>query len=175
VKNTIDINSLISVLSLIISVGSLFINYLVYKFYTPKLIFKLIPHSYYFYMKDLKSNEYDSEKAAVISLKISNSSSFPITIDEVYIKNHTKIFHNNGFTFAPIEIKLENNKFTYLPPKTIAKIPLRIEPYDTVQISFRFPFFKGSDNFKLFLSTPRKNYSLRVKLLEYHELYHSLF
>jgi hypothetical protein len=126
-------------------------------------------------MKDLKSNEYDSEKAAVISLKISNSSSFPITIDEVYIKNHTKIFHNNGFTFAPIEIKLENNKFTYLPPKTIAKIPLRIEPYDTVQISFRFPFFKGSDNFKLFLSTPRKNYSLRVKLLEYHELYHSLF
>ena len=90
-KNTIDITSLISVLSLIISLGSLFINYLVYKFYTPKLIFKLIPHSYYFYLKDLESKEYDSEKAAVISLKISNSSSFPITIDEVYIKNHTKI------------------------------------------------------------------------------------
>jgi len=61
-----------------------------------------------------------------------------------------------------------------LSPENIATIPLRIEPFDSQYVSFRLPFFNNTNpSFKLVLVTPRKNYSVKVKLLEYHELIQS--
>lgn len=154
---------------------ALIIDFFNYKFYMPKLILKQLHNSYFLNKEDVKeATNYATKRVGVVSLKISNSSAHPITIDEVFIKTFkNKISHFNNFNFTIPEICVKKNPITYLyiKPEKAATIPLRIEPFDTQYVSFKFPYFDTCDpEFKLFLVTPRKNYSVKVKLLEYHSL-----
>mgnify|MGYP001658431838 CR=1 FL=1 len=154
---------------------ALIIDFFNYKFYMPKLILKPLKNSYFLDKENVKEiTNYNSKRIAIISLKISNSSAHPITIDEVFIKNFQNIIkHYNDFKITVPQIQIGNNPktYTYINPEKIATLPLRMEPFDTQYVSFRFPFFDDCNlTFKLVFVTPRKNYSVKVNLLEYHEL-----
>ena len=155
---------ILSIVGVITGSLALAIDFFNYKFYLPKLIIKPLRNSYIINSKDIPNLAFNTTKIAVISVKISNSSAHPITIDEVYVDNSPKMISEE-----------ENSKtFTSLSPENIATIPLRIEPFDSQYVSFRLPFFNNTNpSFKLVLVTPRKNYSVKVKLLEYHELIQS--
>lgn len=153
---------------------ALIIDFFNYKFYMPKLILKQRENSYFLNKEDVKEIAYyNTKRIAIVSLKISNSSAHPITIDEVFINSsQEKIYHFNNFNITVPKIhKKSSMEYSYVKPEKVASLPLRIEPFDTQYVSFRFPYFDDcSPNFKLFLVTPRRNYSLKVKLLEYHKL-----
>lgn len=166
---------ILSIIGVITGSLALAIDFFNYKFYLPKLIIKPLRNSYTINSKDIPNLAFNTTKIAVISVKISNSSAHPITIDEVYVVNSPKNKHYNDLKFKVPQIMIseeENSKtFTSLSPENIATIPLRIEPFDSQYVSFRLPFFNNTNpSFKLVLVTPRKNYSVKVKLLEYHEL-----
>ncbi|WP_306583711.1 hypothetical protein [Fusobacterium ulcerans] len=165
---------ILSIIGVITGSLALIIDFFNYKFYLPKLIFKQLKNSYILNKEDIDII-YSTKKIAVISAKISNSSAHPITIDEVFIKHSENIKHENDLTFKTPEVIIEKNenviKYTYMKPNQIAILPLRIEPFDTQYVSFRLPYFDDhKSKFKLVFVTPRKNYSAKVKLSEYHEL-----
>ena len=164
---------ILSIVGVITGSLALAIDFFNYKFYLPKLIIKPLRNSYIIKSEDIPNLTFKTTKIAVVSVKISNSSAHPITIDEVYVEEASKNKHYNDLKFQiPRVLTDEVNRIeTYISPEKIAIIPLRIEPFDTQYVSFRFPFFNNTNpSFKLVLVTPRKNYSVKVKLLEYHEL-----
>lgn len=87
-----------------------------------------------------------------VSAKISNCSSQPITIDEVFaVLGKNRIEHLN------VNEQKED------------EIPRRIDCYDTTFITFHFCWFDDFVNkeFELHLITPRKIYKRKVKVKEY--------
>lgn len=136
-------------------------------------------NSYFFKAKDFKVDTYKTNFSAVVSLVISNKSSYPVTISNIYLKNRKKKYqlrHNNKFKFSPKEIPLGEGSFTYYNPSVAIDLPYRIEPYDTVYASVRLPFFdelvdhndlSKSVKFKLIINTPRKAFTHKVKLYDY--------
>lgn len=163
---------ILSIIGVITGSLALAIDFFNYKFYLPKLVIKPLINSYTLDYESIKySIDYVTNKIAVVSVKLTNSSAHPITIDEVYVKDSQTNSHANDLKFRIPVIDLNGTTSTYMKPEKIANIPLRIEPFDTQYVSFRFPFFNNTNpSFKLVLVTPRKNYSVKVKLLEYHEL-----
>ena len=167
------IELILSIIGVVTGSLALAIDFFNYKFYLPKLIIKPLRNSYIIKSEDIPNLTFKTTKIAVVSVKISNSSAHPITIDEVYVEEASNNKHYNDLKFQiPRVLTDEVNRIeTYISPEKIAIIPLRIEPFDTQYVSFRFPFFNNTNpSFKLVLVTPRKNYSVKVKLLEYHEL-----
>ena len=135
-------------------------------------------HSYFFDAIDFNVNSYRTRYSGVISLVISNKSSFPITINNIYIKNKKLKYplkHDNEFKFTPKSIKLSTDthtSYTYYTPSQIITLPLRLEAYDTVYASARFPFLDSLVDFdslhtpiefKLSVNTPRKTFTQKVK------------
>lgn len=136
-------------------------------------------NSYFFNTKDFKISGYKTNFSAVVSLIISNKSSYPITIDGIYIKSNKikyTIKHFNEFKFHPQEISIGDNSITYYPPSAPINLPLRIEAFDTIFASARFPFFdplidcndlSKPVKFKLIIHTPRRTFHCKAKLYEY--------
>lgn len=173
----------ISILSFLISVIALIINYLNYKRYAPKLTFTFLPDYSCIVPKSvLPLVAYSTDEFMIVSYKISNTSAQPITIDEVnakpldlnalYKPHHEFEFEELNHTFG--------NKFIFtFTPKPCAKLPLRIEPFDSVYVSFRFPF--SHELFKpvtLKVVTPLKTYTLTDTPFEWSQFldlyYHEL-
>lgn len=100
-------------------------------------------HSYYFKSKDFKVERYKTNFSAVISLVISNKSSYPVTIDNIYIKSNKikyKMKSCNDFRFQVHSIPVKENSYVGYNPSKPINLPLRIEAFDTVFASVRFPF-----------------------------------
>lgn len=119
-------------------------------------------------------NTYKCKYFGVLSVKISNCSSLPITIDEAEIEcdnNVCKYFNENK--------KINNrhvydkHSFTEIELYEQAKLPIRIECYDTIFLSFIFPFFDEFINkkFNYILKTPRKDYKFKFKLNNFESLF----
>ena len=81
---------ILSIVGVITGSLALAIDFFNYKFYLPKLIIKPLRNSYIINSKDIPNLAFNTTKIAVISVKISNSSAHPITIDEVYVDNSPK-------------------------------------------------------------------------------------
>lgn len=135
---------LISLFSVFISAVALIINYLNYKRYAPKLKFKFLIEKSCLIPKSIRQLDgYKTDEFVVISYKISNTSAQPITIDEVTAqaidhKGFPKI--HQEFTFDKISHQFSNTLMFNFNPNPPAKLPLRIQPYDSAYVSFRFPF-----------------------------------
>ena len=173
--NIDDIKLILSIIGAVTGSLALIIDFFNYKFYLPKLIIKPLNNSYFLNKKDVKeASYYETTRIAVVSLKISNSSAHPITVDNVYIKsNKREIFHFKDFKFTVPKLLTNKNPITYsrIEYLKIAVLPLRIEPFDSQYVSFIFPYFDNCNTrFKIFLETPRKNHSVKVNLSEYHDL-----
>ncbi len=144
------------------------------------------PQSYFFRHSDFGVSGFRSKYGAVVSLKISNCSSHPITIDGAFIpqkENAHPILHFPGFELNPKNMPIGKGLTTHYAPSEPLKIPYRLEAFDTIFASVRFPFFESKVPEKLrrparvrvCLSTPRRVYTCRAKIYEYavlHQIRH---
>lgn len=135
--------------------------------------------TYYFDSNETETNGCCGlNYCCVVSLKITNCSSYPTTIDEIYLKSNKNIAnHSNEFSFEYIEIQTNENTVTFIDIEQKAILPLKFEPFETKYITAMFPFFGpfvdeyGEEiKTKLFVITPRKEYSTEVTIPEYHQL-----
>lgn len=122
---------------------------------------------------------YRTDSIAMIPVRIINKSEKPVTIVEVRIQ---KLFNKKRKTFSSNDFKLNHNLITFSTGdrtstsyRTLKQInlPIRIEPFDIIEGSFRFPFFddfKGngevSDKFVLHIQTTRQTFHLKMSLNE---------
>lgn len=136
--------------------------------------------SYYFCSDDTKTEGCCGLKyCGAVSLKITNCSSYPTTIDEIFLKKKDlKTQHSNEFSFDYIEFQIKENEFVYRDIEQKASLPIKFEPFETKYISAVFPFFEefvesyGDEiKAKLVVVTPRKKYTIDVSIPEYHQLF----
>lgn len=182
-NNKFSPNTFISTVGLVLSLVSLAIHYLNFRYTQSRMKFKIQPNSYYCNAKDFSVSGFESKYFAFISVKISNLSSLPITIDEAFLNYY--ILNGGHFNNLKFEVpKVKNPKYINAfetPNETVscsiypyipATLPLRIEPFDTILCSFKMPFDShiNKKSHKLFISTSRKTYKIRLTLKEYHEL-----
>lgn len=180
-----DTTLLIAVIGCVTGLSSLLIQFFSFLSTVPRLKIAIdeSSHSYFFKAKDFKVESYRTDFCAVVSLFISNKSSYPVTIDGIYIKcNKHRFKHINEFKFHPQSIPVREKTWTEYRPSNPLTLPVRIEAFDTIFASARFPFFDvlvdANDltkptEFELMISTPRKVFRHRVKLYEYM-YYHDL-
>lgn len=133
--------------------------------------------SYYFRASDTTTKGcYNVNICAAVSIKATNKSSYPITIDNAYLQNKTAISkHFNDFKFEYIEIQDTPTTTVCFDTEKLAKLPLKLDPFETKYIAFAFPFF---DDFvlrygnevktKLTFVTPRKKYTLNISIPDYY-------
>lgn len=136
--------------------------------------------SYYF-----KSDEtnikgcYNTKICATVSIKATNQSSYPITIDEVVIQNkNLKAYHYNDFSFDYIEVPTAPNIVTSCDTEKLATLPLKLDPFETKYFAVGFPFFEnlvltyGEEiKAKLIVTTPRKKYKMNIFVPEYYSFF----
>lgn len=156
-------------IELIISLFALAISFLTYIRYRVNLKFKVLKCSYYLDSQDFPLNGYPKGKYIIVSFKISNSSARPISVDEVYALRD-KAFAIDSIELYHREIKLESikvyansNTYNKYVLKPIAKLPIRIQPYDSVYCSFCFLWVeKLKQPFEIYFVTPRKDYRVTL-------------
>lgn len=162
---------------------SLFIQFRSHFLTIAKLNISIDQRNYSFFMKQIDS-KYRSNFGATISLKISNPTSLPITIDEVKagvdLKDTKFAFHRDDDYLKHVSIQTSNTSSVSFKQVAELHIPCRVEPFDTIYASVKLPFFDDLVNpnnqnesieFKLFIRTPRKVFSIPVKIYEHKEVY----
>lgn len=162
---------IIAIIGATTGVLALILQYIEYKKSKVKLKVNLDEKKSFYSTGDTR---YKCKYFGVISIKISNCSALPITIDEAEIKcndmlrsyfskekniNKTHIYDKQSYT----EVALFEQ----------AKLPYRIDCYDTTFLSFIFPFFDEfiNNRFEFILRTPRKDYKYKFKLSEFEEVF----
>lgn len=172
----------ISILGFVISVISIIIHVITFKYILPGMEFVKQPNSYYCSAKDFNIDNFDSKYFAIISVKISNLSLHPITIDDAYLNEY--ILNGSHFNELRYEVpEIPNPKpVNYLKkgeitgysiePYKSATLPMRIDGFDTVLCSFKMSFDKDINrkHHTLFISTPRKVHKVPLSLREYYSL-----
>lgn len=185
-----EYTSLVAIYAAIVATAGAAIQYLTYRRTKANLLIKLDPkhHSFFFDIRELKiSSKYLPCKAAIISFKISNTSSLPITIDDAYAytqkgKNHYhtafKIFANQELSYIASNGKPDT--VCYVPNKVL-KLPLRVDAYDTIYGSLRIPAIDDTivdnkiSNLVIEFETPRDLYTYKVDLYGYAEYFRRLY
>ena len=138
--------------------------------------------TYYFSASDTETSGCINLKiCAAISIKATNSSAYPTTIDEAYIGNRM-VRHMDEFNFEYIELEKENHSVVYRDIEEKAILPLQLEPFQTKYFSFVFPYFESQiseygtpANVILKIVTPRKTYKLKASVQEYYCLMNDEF
>lgn len=169
------ITLIIAIIGAITGVLALILQYIEYRKSKVKLKVDLVDNkSFYSTGNTSEGTKYNCKYFGVISIKISNCSALPITIDESEIK-YKKILRS----YFSKEIKVnkkhvyDNQSYTEVALFEQAKLPYRIDCYDTTFLSFIFPFFDEfvSTKFEFILKTPRKQYKYKFKLNEFEEMF----
>ena len=113
---------------------------------------------------------------AIVSLKVTNQSSYPITLDNAYIKTRSN-YHLDEFRYDDI-IVINNRGESWIDTEAIVRLPLKFEPFETKYFALAFPFFKNevTDFGKpvevpITIVTARKKQIIRVSIPEYHSLF----
>ncbi len=143
---------------------SLIIQFIEYRKSKVKLRIKIEDRYTYYTTGD---SSYKCEYFGIVSLKLSNCSALPITLDEVFVKtNYYNKKHIKELTNFNTSVPAKNGGSYDLRPFKSADLPLRIDCYDSVFISFRFPFFDEYINkdIELVLVTPRKEYKMKINV-----------
>jgi len=165
------ITLIIAIIGAITGILALILQYVDYKKSKVKLKINLNDKKSFYTTGD---NTYKCKYFGVISVKISNCSSLPITIDETEIR-YDKIIRQ----YFNREIKVnkkhvyDDKSYTEVTLFNQSKLPLRIECYDTIFLSFIFPFFDEfiNNKFEFILKTPRKEYKCKFKIKKFEELF----
>ena len=150
---------------------AIILQYIEYRKSKVKLKVNLVENKSFYSTGD---TSYKCKYFGVISIKISNCSALPITIDEAEIK------YNKVLRPYFSEEKTVNKTHTYDKQSYTevvlfeqAKLPYRIDCYDTTFLSFIFPFFDEfiNNKFEFILKTPRKQYKYEFKLSNFEKMF----
>lgn len=164
---------ILGIVGSVTGVVALLIQLFDFRSYIPKLKFKIDKDRCYVFDKsDIELERYRTEKFCLIPLQIDNVSAMPTTITAVSLNNPSKTQapfpHDAQMRIPQPNISIGENTFITIDiPKTM-DLPIRINAYDSLYLSFRFPFMPDSNSVTLCLETPTKNYSLKVALTEFH-------
>lgn len=174
--------NIISILGFLISLISIAIHIINFRYVLPRMKFEIQSNSFYCTAEDFKVKNFDSKYFAIISVKISNLSLHPITIDDAYLNEYVlNNSHFNSIKFEVLEIPNpkpfkflkvgETHSYSIIPYES-ATLPMRINGFDTVLCSFKMSFDKDINrkHHTLFISTPRKVYKVPLSLKEYRSL-----
>ena len=109
-------------------------------------------YSYYFDSKKCEKvyNWVNTKFPAVLSVQITNSTNYPVSITKAFLKQDTiEVFQGNGFHHDRIGV-LPNSRETipegykgdanYLEGYSFTDLPLTLNPFESVQVAFGFPF-----------------------------------
>jgi hypothetical protein len=127
----------------------------------------------------ISNSHYNSTCSALISLKITNKSAYPVTIDEIIgISEKGRLVHDQNFKYTPLDIPNGPNRLASgLRARPIATLPLRIGDFETKYIGVCFPFFADAVSqygvpaeCQVVLNTSKKACSVNVSIKEYHAL-----
>lgn len=165
------ITLVIAIIGAITGIASLIIQYVDYKKSKVKLRVNLDERKSFYNTGD---KLYKCDFFGVLSLKISNCSSLPITIDEAEIKhNGIKRIYINEKKQINNSHKYDDNRFTEISLYEQPQLPLRIDCYDTVFLSFVFPFFDEfiDKEFEFVIKTPRKDYKYTFKIKDFESIF----
>lgn len=141
----------------------------------------------YFNAKEFHVEGYETNYSAAVSLKITNKSAYPTTIDGITIikdkniANHVpdfkcqlKIMYEVDPFKCPQIGQTESTEYLLLPP---CPIPQRLEPFETKYLSACFPFFDSFVNdsnepisAKINVESSRENVQVQAKISDIHSL-----
>lgn len=138
----------------ITGVTSLVVSLKQASFHKGKLIIEQAQEAYSYYFDSQKCdniyNWNDTKFPALVSLQITNSSNYPISITKVILKkDNNEVFQGNDFKHDRIGVMPGSRdpisdtyigQAYFLEPYTIANIPLALEPFKSTQVAFAFPF-----------------------------------
>lgn len=174
------INTIIGAIGCITGTLSIILIIRQNKFSQGKLLVELAEpigaaNSFYFDPKrEITDCHYRSSCAVAISLKVTNQSAYPVSLDDFVLKNDRILCHHDPeFKFHPFEYRLKNLAYWSIAFAPSVTLPVRLEPFETRIIGLRFPFAgKGPlPNPPLAatieIKTSRKPMKLDVKLQEY--------
>lgn len=152
-NNSDMIGCVTGIIGCITGVTSLFVTLKQSAFKKGKIIVEQAPELYSYYFDASKcDNIYgwiDTKFPAVLSLQITNSSNYPVSITKAILKkNEIVVCQGNDFKHDRIGV-LPNSrepvpdtyigKASFLQPYNIANLPLTLNPFSSVQIAFAFP------------------------------------
>ncbi len=133
-------------------------------------------YSSYFNPNEFHIQTYNSECGAALSLVITNKSSYPISINEIFAINKKKqIYHDQDFKFQPLNLAINESSFIEISFIPSTALPFKMEPFETKCIGVRLPFFSkfitnyGEEvKFKVKLITSRKPVEIYASIPEVH-------
>lgn len=153
---------IIAIIGAITGILSLVIQFVEYSKSNVNIIMKIDERrTFYNEIENKNQTVYRCKNMGVISLKISNCSSLPITIDEAkIIHNDNNILYLNSKKTINCGKVMDDKRILSINLYEQANLPLRIECYDTVYLSFIFPFIDNiiESESEFVLITPRRNY-----------------
>lgn len=174
------INTIIAAIGCITGTVSIILIIRQNKFSHGKLIVELAEtvgaaNSFYFDpQREITDCHYRSSCAVAISLKVTNQSAYPVSLDEFLWRNgRTLCYHDPEFKFPPFEYNFKNIAYWNIAFAPSVTLPIRLEPFETRIIGLRFPFAgKGPLptpplSATIEIKTSRKPMNLDVKLQEY--------
>jgi hypothetical protein len=175
----LKLTTVLSIIGALTGTSGLAISFRDFWLSSPKLKIELDIQnsSYFFNVKDLGDTGFVTNRSAIVSVKISNASSFPITIDRIFVKKKKYFsFHSIRFSTTPREINVSPGRYTAYNVSKPLDLPLRIEPFDVIYGSVRLPFAEkliteNKMKCNITFSTSRKLKRLKVSLLEYNEFH----
>jgi|GEM_PF-6938574 len=131
--------------------------------------------SYYFKTTNGKVQNFRTHACAVLSLSITNCTSLPVSIDSIHglsSKLKYTVMHNPEFTEIRTKVTVQGQR-AFFDTASPAKLPLRIDPFDTVFVGIRFVYFNDfidddSTNvtFKLIVRTARRVFKPKISIKE---------
>lgn len=168
----INVTLIIAIIGAITGILGLIIQFIEYKKSNVRLKM-IIDEKKSFYVPNI-DKYYQCDYSGVVTMKISNCSSLPITIDEAMITCDNRILmYLNCEKKIKNEYKLDEDKSIIIKVYKQPILPLRIECYDTIFLSFIFPFFDEikEKKFEFILKTPRKDYKKNIIIKDFNLIF----
>ncbi len=137
---------------------------------------RLAGHSFYFRPSEkIGGLQYKTNYSAALSIKVTNKSSYQITIDSAEISApKNPFYHDNNFEIYLLSYETGYDKSIIFPVQKVTKLPLKLDPFETKYIGLRFPFFDFAVvnyglpvNINLKINTSRKPAFLTMKVPEF--------
>lgn len=183
----------IAVFGAITGVLGLFLNFLSYRRTASHLKVKLLEGSNSFYVASHEDTEtpilegFATKSFAVIGVELINKSDKPISVRSI----QGKIKHSKYRLRHTPKMSINNSLLCFSTGKTSRvryglrksfKLPIRLEPYDIIAGTIRFPFFDDALNesfdpvpITVVFYTSRRTYRLKVRLTELIQLHHRVY
>lgn len=164
---------LLGVIGSVTGVLALIIQLFDFRSYIPKLKIRADQKTSYVFSKDdVKLPRYKTDKFCIVNLQINNVSAMPTTITSVTLNNPNKyeipLPHDPKLSINDPMIPIIDGGYIVIKIPSTQELPIRVNAYDAIYCSFRFPFMPESNTVTVRLETPTRNYSLKVALTEFH-------